>query len=129
LVSDRTPWRGGETDALEVLTLDERDAWRDAIERWATLNTRDRQSRRADALAFARDYMENRAGVKECRVFFLNAMGLPADLWTAPRPQTAKPVAAPRPTRSLSKNSSLAPAKPAQPEARPLPALTKRSVA
>ena len=129
LVSDRTPWRGGETDALEVLTLDERDAWRDAIERWATLNTRERQSRRAVALAFVRDYMENRAGVKECREFFLNAMGLPANLWTAPGSETAKPVAAPRPTRSVSKNSSLAPAKPVQPEVRPIPALTKRSVA
>lgn len=129
LVSDRTPWRGGETDALEVLTLDQPDAWRDAIERWAVLNTKDRKSRRANALAFARDYMENRAGVKECRQFFLNAMGLPADLWITTQTPAAKPVAASRPTRSIPKSSPMSPLKQGHPDVQPTPALAKRSVA
>ncbi|MEY2795360.1 MAG: hypothetical protein RIR10_1076, partial [Planctomycetota bacterium] len=77
IVSDRTPWRGGESDALEVLSLDDRDAWRHAIERWAVLSASERQTRRDDALAFANDYIENRAGVKEVRAFFNNVLGVP----------------------------------------------------
>jgi glycosyltransferase involved in cell wall biosynthesis len=85
LVSDRTPWQGGESDALEVLSLDKPEAWRDAIERWSSLDTSERSIRRDDALDFAYDYIEHRAGIEECRQLFLDAMGLSAEATPAVR--------------------------------------------
>jgi|GEM_PF-125350 len=126
LVSDRTPWRGGESDALEVLSLDRPEAWRDAIERWTTLDGRARQDRREDALAFAYDYIEHRAGVDDCRRFFLNAAGIdttaiPVEQSAAARSRVATPKATPSATR-------VAPL-PAVPAARSSPAAASRSVA
>jgi len=85
LVSDRTPWQGGESEALEVLSLDKPEAWRDAIERWSGLDTIERRHRRDGALDFAYDYIEHRAGIKECRQLFLDAMGLSAEAMPAVR--------------------------------------------
>jgi hypothetical protein len=67
--------------------------------------------------------------VKECRQFFLNAMGLPADLWITTQTPAAKPVAASRPTRSIPKSSPMSPLKQGHPDVQPTPALAKRSVA
>ncbi len=119
LVSDRTPWRGGETDALEVLSLDDPNAWRDAIERWTTLDARGRQARRDDALAFAYDYIEHRAGVDECRQFFLSAVGInTATIPVEPAAAVRSRITTPSATRVAPLPAAPAPKSPAVAAAR-----------
>jgi glycosyltransferase involved in cell wall biosynthesis len=120
LVSDRTPWQGGESDALEVLSLDKPEAWRDAIERWSSLDTSERSIRRDDALDFAYDYIEHRAGIEECRQLFLDAMGLSAEATPAVRTRGR------RATMSVGRRAARPAAKVA---ARPAAAIAARSVA
>ncbi|MBI1304826.1 MAG: glycosyltransferase [Phycisphaera sp.] len=95
LVSDQTPWRQEGDGALEVLPLGDKTLWRDAIERWATLDRGEWQSRHENALEFARDYIENRAGTAESRELFFEAIGVPVEtVPTAPlrlRPAPSMP--------------------------------------
>jgi glycosyltransferase involved in cell wall biosynthesis len=96
LLSDQTPWREDGSGALEVLPLGSAALWRDAIERWSTLDGGELQERRDDASEFARDYIENRAGTGESRRLFYDAIGVPVEtVPTAPlrlRPANGLPA-------------------------------------
>ena len=128
LVSDRTPWQGGESDALEVLSLDNPEAWRDAIERWSSLGNAERRTRRDDALDFASDYIEHRAGIEECRQLFLEAMGLPTEATPAARTRSRRTTASVG-SRALRPAAKVAARPAAQADAWPDAAIVARSVA
>ena len=117
LVSDRTPWRGGESDALEVLSLENPESWREAIERWTGLDASERRHRRSDALDFAHEYIEHRAGIEECRQLFLDAVGIPFEKVPVARSRgrRAAAVASTRAARPAAKT----PARLADPHAQP----------
>lgn len=67
LVSDRTPWKGGESDALEVLPIERREPWRDAIERWGSMTDAERRAPRGRAWFRARLHPSSRGSRCEPR--------------------------------------------------------------
>ncbi|MEY3142720.1 MAG: hypothetical protein RLY21_1213 [Planctomycetota bacterium] len=79
LVSDQTPWRQDGSGALEVLSLESKSAWRDAIERWTVLDGFEKAQLRENARDFARDYLEHDAGTEDSRRLFLDAIGVPVE--------------------------------------------------
>jgi glycosyltransferase involved in cell wall biosynthesis len=73
LISDRTPWRSSENMGLEVLRLDEPDAWVHAIERWANFSNEQFQAMRAAAHAYAQHYLQANEALEQNRALFYGA--------------------------------------------------------
>jgi len=53
LLSDRTPWRADSGGAVEVLRLDDEDAWSEAIARWGRVDRETLELRRQAARSYA----------------------------------------------------------------------------
>lgn len=70
IVSDQTPWRPDPAGAVEVLSLDQPEAWVDAIERRASFDDADRVNQRAEAVTFLRRYKESSQAVELNRRMF-----------------------------------------------------------
>lgn len=76
LLSDRTPWRADTGGAIEILALDNEDAWTQAISRWAEEAERGVSCRYSrSARAYARAVCANDQALKMNRQLFSYATG------------------------------------------------------
>ena len=70
MISDRTPWQASEDRAVEILRLDDAEAWVNAIERWAGLDREQLKQMRAAALSYAQRYLETSEALEQNRALF-----------------------------------------------------------
>ena len=70
LISDRTPWHASADNAVEVLQLEDRDAWVNAIERWAGFDREQFGKMRTAALGYAQSYFETSSALEDNRTLF-----------------------------------------------------------
>jgi glycosyltransferase involved in cell wall biosynthesis len=73
LISDRTPWRSSENMGLEVLRLEDPDAWVHAIERWANFSNEQFHAMSAAAHAYAHHYLQANEALEQNRALFRGA--------------------------------------------------------
>lgn len=70
LISDRTPWLASDDKAVEVLPLEDAQAWVNAIERWAGLDGEQLLQIRTAALSYAQRYLETSSALEDNRTLF-----------------------------------------------------------
>lgn len=70
LISDRTPWHASADRAVEVLQLEDRDAWVNSIERWSGFDREQFGKMRTAALGYAQRYLETSEALEENRTLF-----------------------------------------------------------
>jgi glycosyltransferase involved in cell wall biosynthesis len=73
LLSDRTPWQASGDNAVEVLPLENPDAWAVAIERRAQMDAQDLERMRLAARAYAQRYLDSSEAVAQNRALFIRA--------------------------------------------------------
>lgn len=70
MISDRTPWQASEDRAVEVLRLDDAEAWVNAMERWAGLDREQLEKMRVAALGYAQRYRQTNEALEQNRSLF-----------------------------------------------------------
>lgn len=70
VISDRTQWKADKNGAVEVISLDDADAWTASLERWAARSKEDLTKCRDAALTYARDYLATSPAVEQNRALF-----------------------------------------------------------
>lgn len=70
LISDRTPWLASDDKAVEVLPLEDTEAWIKAIEYWAGFDREQLEHMRAAALSYAQRYLETSEALEQNRALF-----------------------------------------------------------
>lgn len=75
IVSDQTPWQADSHGALQVLTLDQPEAWTAAINKWAAFDDYSYAEYRAAAVHYAIDYAATSKSVQQNRSLFNIALG------------------------------------------------------
>jgi glycosyltransferase involved in cell wall biosynthesis len=70
LLSDRTPWQASGDNAVQVLPLENPDAWVVAIERWAQMDAQHLERMRLAARAYAQRYLDSSEAVAQNRALF-----------------------------------------------------------
>lgn len=77
LISDRTLWQASEDNAVQVLRLEEPEAWVQAIERWAEFNAQQFEQMRSAARGYAKRYLENSGALDQNRALFRGVLEAP----------------------------------------------------
>lgn len=70
VLSDQTPWTKDKQGAIEVFSLENSDAWVEAIERWANYSDEELVTLRQAALNYAREYIITSPAVEQNRELF-----------------------------------------------------------
>lgn len=70
VLSDQTPWKADKNGAVEVIPLDDADAWTASLEQWAARSQEDLTKCREVALTYARDYLATSPAVEQNRMLF-----------------------------------------------------------
>ena len=70
MISDRTPWQASADNAVEVLRLEDRDAWVNAIEHWAGFDREQFEKMRTAALSYAQSYLKTSDALEQNRALF-----------------------------------------------------------
>jgi glycosyltransferase involved in cell wall biosynthesis len=73
ILSDQTPWHADAKGAVEVLSLDDPDAWVAAIDRWSHFTHEQLAARRTAALNYVRDHLSTNNNLELNRELFRNA--------------------------------------------------------
>jgi glycosyltransferase involved in cell wall biosynthesis len=73
VLSDRTPWQPDQTDAVEIIALDDTEAWVTALERWAMRSQEELVHCRDTALAYAHKYLAKSSALEQNRALFHSA--------------------------------------------------------
>lgn len=75
VVSDQTPWQEDSQGALQVLSLDQPEAWTAAINKWSAFGDNDFAKHRSAAVHYAIDYAATSIAVQQNRSLFNTAIG------------------------------------------------------
>ncbi len=70
VLSDQTPWKADKNGAVEVIPLENAEAWCASLERWAARSQEDLAKYRESALIYARDYLATSPAVEQNRALF-----------------------------------------------------------
>ena len=70
VISDQTQWEADKNGAVEVIPLDDVDAWTASVERWVARSQEDLTKCRGAALTYARDYVAKSPAVEQNRALF-----------------------------------------------------------
>lgn len=70
VLSDQTPWKADKNGAVEIIPLDDADAWTTSLERWAARSQEDLTKCLEAALTYARDYLATSPAVEQNRALF-----------------------------------------------------------
>jgi len=70
LISDRTPWQSSDDKAVEVLPLEDTEAWVKAVEYWARFDRQQLEQMRAAALGYAQRYLQTSEALEQNRSLF-----------------------------------------------------------
>lgn len=70
VLSDKTPWKVDKLGAVELISLEEPEVWRETVERWARYSSAELAALRDAALSYAWDYMETSPAVEQNRALF-----------------------------------------------------------
>ena len=70
LISDRTPWHASADKAVEVLRLDNAEAWVNAIDHWVGLDRKQLKRTRTAALGYAQSYLKTSEALEQNRALF-----------------------------------------------------------
>ena len=82
IVSDQTPWQTDPHGAVEVLALEQPDAWTSVINQWAGFNDQAYTAQRTAAVSYALRYVETSKAVEQNRSLFLSALGCSKQQYT-----------------------------------------------
>lgn len=74
ITSDQTPWVADHHGALQVIPLNQPDAWAEAINKWSVFDEHDFITKRAAAIQYAIDYVSQTESVEQNRNMFKIAL-------------------------------------------------------
>lgn len=81
IVSDQTPWQADSDGALQVLALEQPEAWTAAINKWAAFDDQAYATMRAATYNYAANYAATSGAVEKNRNLFRIALSSPQELF------------------------------------------------
>ncbi len=76
VLSDQTPWQHDVNGSVEIIGLENSDAWSEAIDRWAEYPSDVLLTRRNAAFQYINRYIADSKVVEKNRILFLDVLGL-----------------------------------------------------